>query len=90
MNAVKKSPQRRCVGCREMKDKAMLVRVANNADGDLSLDLGGKAPGRGAYLCRDEGCFALAQKSKGLERSLKRAIAAEIYEQLKNATEAER
>ena len=47
----KKTPMRRCVGCMEMKEKTSLVRVVKNKEGEISLDLTGKMPGRGAYLC---------------------------------------
>ena len=47
---VKKIPQRQCVGCREMKDKKSLLRVVKSPEGDVSLDFGGKKPGRGAYV----------------------------------------
>ena len=66
-----------------MKDKKVLVRVACTQDGGLTVDSIGKNPGRGAYICRDELCLAKALKTKGLERSLKRGVSPEIYEQLK-------
>jgi len=81
-------PSRRCVGCREMKEKSILIRVVANSGGLLVVDYGGKSPGRGAYLCRSGECVAKAQKSKGLARSMKRAETPEIYAQLK--AEAER
>jgi len=77
-------PQRRCVGCREMKDKPHLIRIVNNTDGSVSIDPSGKAPGRGAYLCKDINCLGKAQKSKGLERSLNlENKIQEIYDSLK-------
>jgi len=84
MSQQRKIPQRRCVGCREMKDKIRLVRIVRSPEGLLSLDNTGKANGRGTYLCIDENCLAKAQKTKGMERSLKCAIPQEIYEMLKN------
>ncbi|MDP9321524.1 MAG: YlxR family protein [Chloroflexota bacterium] len=33
------------------------MRVVRDADGGLSVDLRGKAPGRGAYLCSDDACL---------------------------------
>lgn len=48
----------------------------------------GKKNGRGAYLCADSECLKKAEKSKGLERSLKTAIPKEIYEQLEEEMEA--
>ena len=51
MQKVKKTPQRQCVGCREMKDKKSLLRVVKSPEGAVSLDFVGKKPGRGAYVC---------------------------------------
>jgi len=82
MQKPRKIPQRRCVGCREMKDKPQIVRIVNNA-GQVMVDKTGKANGRGAYVCKNANCLAKAQKSKGLERSLKQAVPSEIYDLLK-------
>ena len=68
-----------------MQDKTRLVRIVRSPEGILSLDKTGKANGRGTYLCCDENCLAKAQKTKGMERSLKCAIPQEIYETLKDA-----
>ena len=48
----KKIPVRRCVGCNAQRPKRELVRVVRSPEGEISIDLRGKAPGRGAYLCR--------------------------------------
>jgi predicted RNA-binding protein YlxR (DUF448 family) len=66
-----------------MKEKHLLTRVAANANGNISADPGGKAPGRGAYICRDAACLQKAQKTRGLERSLKRSVPPEIYENVR-------
>ena len=81
---IKKMPLRRCVGCREMKDKKILIRVILTIEGTPVIDSGGKSPGRGAYLCRDMACIAKAQKSRGLERSFIKTWkrAGEVYKQL--------
>ena len=72
MPKVKKIPQRQCVGCREMKDKKSLLRVVKSPEGTVSLDFGGKKPGRGAYVCHDVGCLKKARKSRALERALEK------------------
>jgi len=77
----KKIPQRKCVGCQEMKDKSKIIRIVSNENG-VSIDVTGKANGRGTYVCKNPGCLEKAKKSKGIERSLKRAIPKETYEQL--------
>ena len=80
MPKVKKIPQRQCVGCREMKDKKALLRVVKSPEGEVSLDFGGKKPGRGAYVCHDVECLKRARKSRALERAFEMAIPAEVYD----------
>ena len=85
----KKIPMRQCLGCREMKPKATLIRVVRSPEGEISLDGRGKASGRGAYVCKDSGCLKKARKSKALERSLEMQIPDEIYDRLEQEMEAE-
>ena len=73
---------RMCVGCREMKPKRELTRVVKPQDGDARIDLKGKAPGRGAYVCASVECFRKARKSKALERALECSISDEVFSQL--------
>ena len=74
---------RQCVGCGEMKPKKELLRVIKTAEEEILLDATGKKNGRGAYICASSACFEKAVKTKGLSRSLKTEIPAEIYEELK-------
>ena len=85
--ANKKIPVRQCVGCRQMKNKKELIRVIRTEDAVL-LDDSGRKNGRGAYLCPNPECLRLARKSKGLERSLKAEIPAEIYDGLEKEMSA--
>ena len=78
----KKIPLRKCTGCGEMFDKRTLVRVVKSPDGEVSLDLTGKASGRGAYICNSTECLKQAQKKKSLERSLKTDIPENVYQEL--------
>jgi len=81
-----KTLQRKCVGCRKIKDKSQLIRIAKGH----GIDTSGKAQGRGAYICKNTTCIAKAQKSKGLERSLKCTQPQDIYETLKTHLSSER
>ncbi|MEF2767543.1 MULTISPECIES: RNase P modulator RnpM [Dorea] len=81
-------PQRKCVGCQEMKNKKELIRVIRTAEGEFLLDATGKKNGRGAYLCPSRECFQKAVKSRGLERSFKQAIPKEVYDALEKEMEA--
>ena len=77
----RKIPMRMCVGCREMKPKAELMRVVKPQDGDCAIDRTGKAPGRGAYVCESAECLKKAQKTKALERALEAKIDDAVFEQ---------
>ena len=81
-------PIRQCIGCREQKPKPELIRMVRSPQGEVSLDLRGKASGRGAYLCRDAACLKKAVKSRALERALAVAIPQEVYERLLSEMEA--
>lgn len=78
----KKVPLRRCCGCMEMKPKQELVRVVKSNTGDVTLDLTGKAPGRGAYICRSSECFEKARKARRFEREFSMKIPDEVYSQM--------
>ena len=79
---------RMCVGCREMKEKKSLLRVVRSPEGEVSLDPGGKKPGRGAYVCREGECLARALKQHQLERQLQTQLTAEVSETLGRELEA--
>ena len=71
--AQKKIPARQCIGCMTSRPKKELVRVVRAPSGEISIDLVGKKPGRGAYLCPDPACLAKAKKKKALEAQLTEA-----------------
>ena len=56
---------RMCIVCREHSDKKELVRIVKNKNGEIFLDLTGKANGRGAYICKSKECFLKLKKNKG-------------------------
>lgn len=78
----KKIPMRMCLCCREMKPKKELTRVVLNKEGAIAVDLTGKAPGRGAYLCREPACIARLAKTRALDRAFARQVPEEIYSSL--------
>ncbi|PYG88411.1 hypothetical protein LY28_01259 [Ruminiclostridium sufflavum DSM 19573] len=83
----KKIPLRMCLGCKEMKPKKELIRVVKNNEGEINIDLVGKKPGRGAYICRNVECLEKAIKAKRLEKAFETAIDIDIYNNLKNQLE---
>lgn len=78
----KKIPTRKCVGCGEMRDKKKMIRVIKTPEGEICLDVTGRANGRGAYICNSAECLKKAVKNRGLEKSLKAQIPGDILEQM--------
>lgn len=78
----KKIPMRTCIACREMKPKSEMTRVVKNADGEIRMDATGKAPGRGAYICRNEECLKKLRTKKLLNRAFLTDVAADVYQRV--------
>ncbi|EWM53353.1 RNase P modulator RnpM [Ruminococcus flavefaciens] len=76
----RKIPMRMCLGCGEMKPKKDLIRAVKSPEGDISLDFGGKAAGRGAYICRSTECLEKARKARRFEKSFSCKIEESVYE----------
>jgi predicted RNA-binding protein YlxR (DUF448 family) len=79
---VKKVPLRTCVVTKEVLPKKSLVRIAATKEGLVSVDLNGKAPGRGAYIKLSKEVIQLAKKSKALDKKLEVSVPDDIYLEL--------
>jgi predicted RNA-binding protein YlxR (DUF448 family) len=79
----KKTPQRMCVGCQQMKNKKELLRVVRTPEAEIVWDTTGKKAGRGAYVCKDEACLTKAFKEKRLEKAFKQVVDKAVYEALR-------
>lgn len=80
--------QRRCISCRTLGPKSDFWRIVRSADsGEILIDQG---MGRSAYLCPVKACLDLAQKKRRLSRSLRVAIAPEIYQTLMERLQEDR
>ncbi|MFT3950507.1 MAG: YlxR family protein [Oscillospiraceae bacterium] len=82
MAKVKKIPERMCLGCGALKSKRELIRMVRSKEGALSLDLTGKLPGRGAYICKSRACFKKARKAKKFERAFSCVIEEALYDRM--------
>jgi predicted RNA-binding protein YlxR (DUF448 family) len=71
-------PERSCVACRTTRSKRELVRIVRLPDGAVTVDATGRAPGRGAYLCRDASCWDTAGRKRAIEHALKAAVSADL------------
>lgn len=64
-------PQRTCIACRQIKEKKSLIRLVCAENGVAEVDISGKKPGRGAYLCPKKVCWELVLKKNRLEYALR-------------------
>ena len=71
---MRRSPRRSCIGCRAVREKKELVRIAHTPDDRYVLDPTGKAAGRGAYLCPSAACLAQALKRRSFDRAFRQAV----------------
>ncbi len=87
-HAVKRIPERKCIGCSEKKAKNELIRIVRLPDGaGVELDRTGKKSGRGAYICPSASCLKKAKKR--LESNLECKIPDEVFEKLEKEIEGE-
>lgn len=83
----RKIPLRMCSGCGEMKPKKELIRVVKapqkeEEPSEISIDLTGKKPGRGAYLCHSLECLKKARKARRFEKAFSCKIPDEVYDKM--------
>lgn len=79
---MKKKPTRKCLATNEVYNKEDLFRVVKSPSGDVSLDMTGKANGRGAYISKSLEAIEKARKSKCLDRALEISVPQEIYDRM--------
>lgn len=79
---MKKIPLRRCVVTKEQLPKKELLRIVRDSVGNVSIDLIGKANGRGAYIKKDLEVLKLAKDKKILDRALEVHIEDTLYDEI--------
>ncbi len=77
-------PERMCVGCRTLRPKREMLRIVLNKNGECFADPTGKAPGRGAYICKNIACVDEARKNKAFSHSFKQGVSGAIYDEAAN------
>ncbi len=80
-------PLRTCSGCGGVFAKKDLLRIARSPQGELSVDLVGKKPGRGFYLCRRKPCLERALKNRNLAKKIGACLNEELLTQLRKSIE---
>ena len=74
---------RMCVVTRERYPKQELIRVVVNKEGIVTVDVTGKANGKGAYIKKDIEVLKKAKTTKVLDRTLNVTISDDIYNELR-------
>lgn len=74
---------RSCVVTREKLPKGDLIRVVRTPEGNVIVDVTGKANGRGAYLKKDLSVFEKAYNSKVLNKILEVDVPDSVFDELK-------
>ena len=85
MKAIKRLPMRMCAICGSRLPKREMLRLVRSADGQISVDLTGKKPGRGLYICHSPECEAKARRGSRLEKLTGARVGDEVKDQLKSA-----
>jgi predicted RNA-binding protein YlxR (DUF448 family) len=81
------TPQRTCVACRKVRPKWELVRLVRIAPDDVEIDPRGRKAGRGAYLCRERGCWEDGLGSGNVEYTLRITLTQDKRDQLIKSAE---
>ena len=74
MTKVGHTPLRRCLGCRKRRRKDELIRLVYVEGRGVVVDEGQRMPGRGAYLCNDDGCLRIGLDGKAMSNAFKRRV----------------
>ena len=79
------TPERTCLACGVKGEKRQFLRLVRTPAGPVEIDRSGRAPGRGAYLCRRPACWTAALKGSRLSSVLRTAIPAQDLARLREA-----
>lgn len=84
-------PLRLCTGCYEMKPKNELIRITQmKCDPKmLFIDMKGKAPGKGAYVCKNIDCVKNLKKSHKIERIFSQRVPEAFYAELEEVASSD-
>jgi len=69
VNAMKRQPERTCIGCRNVFAKDEVVRIVSGPTG-IVIDYREKLPGRAAYVCPKRDCIQQSLSGNNLAKAL--------------------
>ena len=70
------------MACRRVKAKKELIRLVRVSGRGVEVDTNGKKAGRGAYLCRSQGCWEVGLRNSRLEHVMRTTLTQDNREQL--------
>ena len=73
----RRTPQRTCIACKQVRPKRELIRVVRTPAGRIELDPTGKMSGRGAYVCARRACWEPALRKGRLEHEFEVTLSPE-------------
>ena len=76
-------PMRTCVGCGLKHPKRQMLRIVRTPEDAIELDVKGKRPGRGTYMCTGRECREVALDPRKLSRALKGKVTQEDVQRLR-------
>lgn len=77
-----KIPMRLCLATNQPFPKKEMFRIVRTPEGNVIVDLTGKANGRGAYLSKNKEAINIAKKKKMLDKKLEAAVPDSVYDEL--------
>jgi predicted RNA-binding protein YlxR (DUF448 family) len=76
-------PTRTCIGCKRKGEPKSFFRLSNHPEQGVILVEAAAAPGRSAYLCKNEKCVTDGLSKSRLARALKTAVPEDRLDALK-------
>jgi len=73
---------RKCLATGEMKPKKEMIRIVRSKEGEVSVDVTGKKPGRGAYVSLDREAIMKAKQKNLFASQLNTEVDESVYEEL--------
>ncbi len=62
-----------------MNPKKEMIRIVRSKEDGVLVDLSGKKPGKGAYICKNSDCMLKAKKASAISRALDASVPEEVY-----------
>lgn len=85
---VRKVPMRQCAVCGAARAKRELLRVVRSPEGVVTVDDGGRAAGRGVYVCASADCLTQGARGRRLGQRLEADIPVAVRDELLRRAQA--